>query len=297
MVAAFKVPRSTRTVADVGGMTSRRVGAKLARLLGVDADEVVVADSTSVNLFKLLVAATRLRPDRGVILTESSNFPTDIYVARGVARLNESVELKIVPSGDFMEAIDNSVVVALLTHVNYKTGQMHDLRLVSQKVHEVGGLVLADLSHSAGALPLHLHDCDIDLAVGCGYKYLNGGPGAPAFMYVARRHHAALDQHISAWMGHARPFDFSVEYLPAEDISRLLSGTPPILSIASWRLLSTSGIKWTCLLCERKVKRCRSSSSECSRAIWTVRTSDWHHHATRPCEGATSASGTRTDMR
>jgi kynureninase len=211
----------------------QRLGAKVAPILGVDADEVVVADSTSVNLFKLLVAALRLRPNRRVILTESSNFPTNIYIAQGVARLSGDVEVKLVPGGKLDEALDDNVAVALLTHVDYKTSRMHDLFAVTERAHEYGALVLWDLSHSAGALPLDLSGCDVDLAVGCGYKYLNGGPGAPAYLFVARRHQDEIEQPISGWMGHARPFDFAIDYKPAKGISRLLSGTPSIVALAA----------------------------------------------------------------
>lgn len=211
----------------------RRLGAKIAPLLGVDGDEVVVADSTSVNLFKLLVAALDLRPDRQVILTESSNFPTDIYVARGIERLRGDVEVKLVPSGTLDEALDHTVAVVLLTHVDFKSSKMHDMAAVTRRAHEFGALVLWDLSHSAAAMPIDLRACDVDLAVGCGYKYLNGGPGAPAYLFVARQHQSELDQPITAWMGHARPFDFSVDYTPAKGISRFLSGTPVIVALAA----------------------------------------------------------------
>jgi kynureninase len=150
-----------------------------------------------------------------------------------VERLLDEAQVKRVSGSSLLDAVDDAVAVVLLTHVDYRTSRMHDLRTVARRVHERGGLLLVDLSHSTGAVPLDLHDCDVDLAVGCGYKYLNGGPGAPAFVYVARRLQTALEQPISAWMGHIRPFDFSVEYAPADDISRMLSGTPPILSMAT----------------------------------------------------------------
>jgi kynureninase len=211
----------------------QRLGAKIAPLLGVDADEVVVADSTSVNLFKLLVAALRLRPNRRVILIESSNFPTDIYVARGVERLFPDVEIKLIPDVRSCDSLDEEVAVALVTHVDFKSARLHDIADVTRRAHEAGALVLWDLSHSTGAMELDLHACNVDLAVGCGYKYLNGGPGAPAFLFVARRLQQQVDQPITAWMGHDRPFEFSVDYAPASGITRMLSGTPMILSMAA----------------------------------------------------------------
>ena len=211
----------------------RRLGAKIAPLLGAADDEVVVADSTSVNLFKLLAAALRLSPHRRVILTESSNFPTDLYVAHGVARLFDGVEVRLVPSQELVQACDHNVAVVLLTHGDFRTARMHDLSAVTGRAHEVGALTLWDLSHSAGALPLDLRGCDVDLALGCGYKYLNGGPGAPAYAFVARQHQDKLDQPIPAWMGHANPFEFSLDFAPAQGVSRLLSGTPPIVSLAA----------------------------------------------------------------
>lgn len=210
-----------------------RVGTLIAPLLGVMDEEVVVGDSTSVNLFRLLIAAIRLRPDRNVIVIESNNFPTDIYVARGVEKLHPHVELRVVEHADLDAAMDHDVAVCLLTHVDYKTSRVHDMAARTARAHEVGAMMLWDLSHSTGAVPLNLNECQVDLAVGCGYKYLNGGPGAPSFMFVAQRHLATLDQPITAWMGHAEPFEFSMDYEPASGIRQLLSGTPMILSLAA----------------------------------------------------------------
>lgn len=211
----------------------QRLGGKLAPIIGANEDEVVVGDSTSVNLFKLLVAAIRLRPGRQTILMESSNFPTDIYVARGVERLHPGTKVKLVGAGDLDAAFDEDVAVALLTHIDYKTSEMHDMKAVTARAHQVGSLVLWDLSHSTGAVPLHLNESKADMAVGCGYKYLNGGPGAPAFLFVARRHLHATEQPITAWIGHDKPFDFSIDYVPAAGVTRLLSGTPTILSMSA----------------------------------------------------------------
>jgi len=212
-----------------------RVGAKLARMLGADGDEVVVADSTSVNLFKLLTAALRTRPGRHVVLTEDANFPTDLYIADGVASLlrSEGVSVRRVPRERLPDALDDSVAVLYLTHAHYTTGRLHDMRALTEAAHRVGALALWDLSHSAGAVPVDLHAADADLAVGCGYKYLNGGPGAPAYLFVARRLQESLEAVLPGWMGHAAPFEFSATYRPASGVLRHLCGTPPIISLAA----------------------------------------------------------------
>ena len=210
-----------------------RIGAAIARLVGAGADEVVACDSISVNLFKVLVAALRLRPGRRVIVGELGNFPTDMYIASGVARLMgaqlrcvepEAVEAAIAEAGD-------DLAVVTLTHVNYKTGRLHDMPRITAAAQRAGGLACWDLAHSAGTLPVQLDACGADFAVGCGYKYLNGGPGAPAFVFVARRHLAALDQPIAGWHGHARPFDFTHDYEPHAGIDRMLAGTAPQLAM------------------------------------------------------------------
>ena len=183
--------------------------------MGGAADEVVVADSTSVNLFKLLAGALRLAPGRRVILSERENFPTDLYVAQGLASLVEDAALRVEPRADLAGALDRDVAVLMLTHVDFRSGAVHDMREWTRAAHESGALVLFDLSHSAGVLPVELSACEVDLAVGCGYKYLSGGPGAPAFAYVARRHHAAFETPLAGWMGHADPFAFDTRYRPA----------------------------------------------------------------------------------
>jgi len=185
-----------------------RVAALLAPLVGAAADEVAVADSTSVNLFKLLAGGLRLRPGRKLILSEEENFPTDLYVAQGLSALLDGVSLRLVPRAGLAEALDESVAVLMLTHVDFRTGALHDMPEWTRAAHRAGALVLWDLAHSAGALPVDLAGCEADLAVGCGYKYLNGGPGAPAFAFDPR-------------------------YRPAAGIARLLCGTPPILSLAA----------------------------------------------------------------
>jgi kynureninase len=211
-----------------------RIGGKIARLIGAAANEVVVADSTSVNLFKLLSAGVRARPGRRVILTETGNFPTDLYIAQGVAGVVPGVEVRALPRAAVAEAIDgDDVAVVMLTHVHYKTGQRWDMAAITARAHAAGALVLWDLSHSVGAVEVDLDGCDADLAVGCGYKYLNGGPGAPAFLFVAQRLQAALQSPLSGWMGHASGFDFSDDYRPAPGVERFLCGTPPVLGLAA----------------------------------------------------------------
>ena len=210
----------------------RRVGDKIGQLIGANAGEVIVTDSTSVNLFKLLTAALAMRADRRVILTEDANFPTDLYIAEGVAALL-GVELRRVPADAIRDAIDGRVAVVSLTHVSYRTGRMYDLAGITARAHEAGALMLWDLSHSVGAMPLELNACGADLAVGCGYKYLNGGPGAPAFLFVAERHHATFRSPLTGWLGHADPFAFAPGYRPADGIARALAGTPPIVSLAA----------------------------------------------------------------
>ena len=210
----------------------RRVGDKITRLIGAHAGEVIIADSTSVNLFKLLAGGLAMKTDRRVILTEDANFPTDLYIAEGVAALL-GAELRRVPADAIRDAVDEQVAVVSLTHVSYRTGRMHDLTGITARAHEAGALMLWDLSHSAGAMPIDLNACGADLAVGCGYKYLNGGPGAPAFLFVAARHQTTFRSPLSGWMGHADPFAFAPGYRAADGIARTLVGTPPILSLAA----------------------------------------------------------------
>lgn len=211
-----------------------RVGEKIGRLIGARSGETLVADSTSINLFKLLTSACRLRPDRTVIVSEIDNFPTDLYIAEGVASLFPGkLELRCVRSDEIEAAIDEQVAVVSLSHVNYRSGALHDMARVTRLAHQRGALMLWDLAHSAGAMPLQLAACDVDFAVGCGYKYFNGGPGAPAFIYVAQRLHAQLATPLSGWFGHAQPFAFDPRYQPAAGIERMLVGTPPILSLVA----------------------------------------------------------------
>jgi kynureninase len=210
----------------------RRVGSRIARLLGVDEQSVWVSDSTSVSLFKTMVAACRLRAGRDVLVIERATFPTNGYIAASVARML-GLELRWAESASVQDAIDDRVALVCLTHVDFRTGAMFDLPAVTAAAHEAGALVLWDLCHTAGAVPVDLEDSGVDFAVGCTYKYLNGGPGAPAFMYVARPHQDSLDQPLSGWMGHARPFDMELGYEPVPGVGRLASGTPPILALSA----------------------------------------------------------------
>jgi kynureninase len=216
----------------------RRVGDKIARLVGADASEVIACDSTTVNLFKALSMALAIDPKRRVLLSDRGNFPTDLYVARGlVEQLGGRHELLLAdPSEENLEeALERrggEIAVVFLTHVNFTTARMYDMARITAAAHRAGAIAIWDLSHSAGVVPIDLHACDVDLAVGCGYKYLNGGPGAPAYLYVASRLQH-LGQPISGWMGHARPFDFSPRYEPAAGISRYMSGTPAVLAMAA----------------------------------------------------------------
>ena len=223
---------------DAGWYTApQRAAAKIARLIGAAPDEVIVTDSISVNLFKLMAGAIgiqqRRAPGRTVIVAERGNFPTDVYVDASLARLL-GMELVCVEQAEVPAAIERAgerLAVVQLTQVNYRSGRVHDLPAITARTHALGGLVLWDLAHSAGALPVGLADAQADFAVGCGYKYLNGGPGAPAFAFVARRWIAELEQPLVGWHGHAAPFDFEHDFRPAPGIERLLCGTEPQLSL------------------------------------------------------------------
>ncbi|WP_353204507.1 kynureninase [Sphingomonas sp.] len=210
----------------------QRIGGKIAALIGAHPDEVIVADSTSVNLFKLLVAALRHDPARHMIVSENGNFPTDLHIAEGAVGCVPGARLIAVARGDLDGAIDRDTAVTLLTHVHYKTGERYDMARWTARAHESGALALWDLSHSVGAVAVDLNGAGADLAVGCGYKYLNGGPGAPAFLFVARHLQDRLASPLSGWMGHAAPFAFADAYAPAPGMTRWLAGTPPMLAMA-----------------------------------------------------------------
>ena len=215
----------------------QRLGDKIARLVGAGKGELVVADSTSVNLFKVLSAAIDIcradAPQRRVILSERSNFPTDLYIAESLAR-QHGMTLTLVDDADEIPAhLNQSLAVLMLTEVNYRSGRLHDMAGLTRAAHAAGALALWDLAHSAGALPVDLTGSGADFAVGCGYKYLNGGPGAPAFVWAHPRHAGRFWQPLAGWLGHAAPFEFTPDYRPAAGITRFICGTPPVLSLAA----------------------------------------------------------------
>ncbi len=209
-----------------------RVAAKLAPIVGAKPSELLIADSTSVCLFKFLAAAARARPGRRALLSQQRNFPTDLYVAQGVAEML-GLTLKAVPADEVLGAIDEDAAVITLTHVDYRSASIHDMRAINDAARAAGALVVWDLSHSAGAIELDLNGAGCDLAVGCGYKYLNGGPGAPAFIYITERLQDELQNPLQGWMGHAEPFAFVDDYQPAQGILKFLTGTPSILALAA----------------------------------------------------------------
>ncbi|MEP0190389.1 MAG: kynureninase [Erythrobacter sp.] len=211
----------------------RRIGDKIGKLLGALPGEVIAGESTSINIFKALTAALSLQDGRHVLLTETTNFPTDNYMMQGLARFSGGgLETREVAPEDVLNAIDDSVAVLMLTQVHYKTARIRDMAKVTRKAHEAGALVVWDLSHSAGAIEVDLNGANADFAVGCGYKFLNGGPGAPAFLFAAKRHHNAQPV-LSGWFGHARPFDFDEQFEAAPGIERFQCGTPPVLGMSA----------------------------------------------------------------
>lgn len=214
----------------------QRVGDKIGRLVGARDGEVVATDSTSVNLFKVLHAALQIAaqetPGRKIVVSERSNFPTDLYIAESLCR-QFGARLKLVEPEEIDAALDGEASVLMLTHVNYRTGALHDMAALTRTAHARGVLTVWDLAHSAGAVEVDLHAADADFAVGCGYKYLNGGPGAPAFAWVHPRHATRFSQPLSGWWGHAAPFEFTPDYRPAPGIARYLCGTQPMLSLVA----------------------------------------------------------------
>ncbi len=211
-----------------------KVGAKIGQLIGARDDETIVCDSTSINVFKLLSAALQLKPERKIILSERDNFPTDLYMAQGLIELlGRGHQLRLAAPDEFPAAVSDEVAVAMLTHVNYRTGRMYDMEAVTRAAHAKGALVIWDLAHSAGAVPVDLAAANYDFSVGCGYKFLNGGPGAPAFLSIAQRHQEKVNPALSGWFGHDAPFAFEENYRPASGIARAAVGTPPVLSLAA----------------------------------------------------------------
>lgn len=254
----------------------QRIGGKLAGLIGTRPDEVIMADATSVNLFKLVVAALQAQPDRRIILTDDLNFPSDLYILQGVMRLlNRGHELRVIRSADgihgpvdgLIAALDDATALVTLSHTVFRSGYTYDMAQLTAAAHDSGALTLWDLSHAAGAVPVALNASGADLAVGCTYKYLNGGPGAPAFLYVRRDLQDRLHNPISGWIGQASPFDFDLRYEPAPGMQHFLTGTPPVLSLSAVE----SGLE---LLLEAGMDRVRARSvrlSEYLIRLWEAR--------------------------
>ncbi len=213
---------------------TQTIGDKIAKLIGAEPGEVIVSDCVSINLFKLVVAALKKQKGRRKIVSEAGNFPTDLYILQGIAKMfDDQIEVVAVERSKLKQTIDEDTAVVVLTHAHYKTSELFDMKAVTQHTHNEGALMLWDLCHSAGAMPVELTNLDVDLAVGCGYKYLNGGPGAPAFLYIAKRLQDEMHQPLSGWWGHASPFAFGDDYLPAPDIRRAQSGTQSVLALAA----------------------------------------------------------------
>lgn len=211
-----------------------RLGDRIARLIGAEAGHVVMGDTLSIKVYQALASALEMRPDRRVILSDSGNFPSDLYMAEGlIASLGRGHELRVVAPEDVAANITEDVAVTLITEVDYRTGRKHDMADLTARAHAAGALTIWDLAHSAGALPVDLAGAGADFAVGCTYKYLNGGPGAPAFIYVAPRHADAARPALSGWLGHAAPFAFDTAYRPGAGIERMRVGTPPVLALAA----------------------------------------------------------------
>ena len=274
---------------------SSRIGGKIARLLGAGEDEVIVADSTSTTLFKLGMAALMARPGRRTILTDDLNFPSDLYILQGMARLaGDGYQVRVIPSADGVHgpaealaaAMDEDTALVTLSHTVFKSGYQYDMAAVTAAAQRAGALTLWDLSHSAGSVLVDLNGAVADLAVGCTYKYLNGGPGAPAFLYVRRDLQDALANPISGWIGQHDPFDFALDYVPAAGIRRFLTGTPPLLSLAAIE----PGVD---LLLEAGMDRLRGRSvrlSEYFIALWEARLASLGFRLNSPREVARRGS-------
>lgn len=212
----------------------RAVGDRIARLIGAEAGHVVMGDTLSIKVYQALAAALEMRPDRRVILSDSGNFPSDLYMAEGLTEmLGDGHELRVVEPGTLADHLTEEVAVTLVTEVDYRTGRLHDMAALTRAAHAVGALTVWDLAHTAGATEVDVAGCGADFAVGCTYKYLNGGPGAPAFIYVAPRHADRVKPALAGWLGHAAPFAFEQSYRPAEGVERMRVGTPPVLALAA----------------------------------------------------------------
>ncbi len=210
----------------------RRVGDRVAKLIGAAEGTVVMGDTLSIKVHQALASALEMRPDRNVVLSDSGNFPSDLYIAQGLLKsLGKGHVLRVVEPEAVADAIDDSVSVLMITEVDYRTGRLHDMKALTRKAHEAGALTVWDLAHSAGAIEVDLTGAEADFAVGCTYKYLNGGPGAPAFIYVAPKHSEAARPALSGWMGHEAPFAFDLDYRPGAGIERMRVGTPPVMAL------------------------------------------------------------------
>lgn len=210
------------------------LGNRIAPLIGAPKDTVVLGDTLSIKVYQALAASLKMRPDRNVILSDSGNFPTDLYMAEGLIKLiGRDVQLKIVEPDEVVDHLDDNVAVMMLTQVDYKTGRLHDMAELTRSAHSVGAIALWDLAHSAGAFPIDLKGCNPEFAVGCTYKYLNAGPGSPAFIYTRADIAGEVEPALSGWMGHSSPFAFNINYEPAPAIERMRVGTPPILQLAA----------------------------------------------------------------
>ena len=208
------------------------IGNRIARLIGAEAGHVVMGDTLSIKVYQALASALKMRPDRRVILSDSGNFPSDLYMAQGlIDTLGQGYELRVVAPENVSSAITSDVAVTLITEVDYRTGRRHNMREITQVAHEHGALTIWDLAHSAGAVDTDLSGCNADFAVGCTYKYLNGGPGAPAFIYVAPRHADIAKPALSGWLGHEAPFAFDLDYRAGSGIERMRVGTPPVIAL------------------------------------------------------------------
>jgi kynureninase len=212
----------------------RRIGDRIGRLIGAPEGTVVMGDTLSIKVYKALAAALDLNPGRRIILSDTGNFPSDLYMAEGLLRsLDKGYQLKTVAPDEVEAAIDDTVAVLMLTEVDYRTGRLHDMTALTRKAHEVGALTVWDLAHSAGAIPVDVSAAGADFAVGCTYKYLNGGPGSPAFIYVSPQHAHTARPALSGWLGHEAPFAFDLDYRPGRGIDRMRAGTPPVIALAA----------------------------------------------------------------
>jgi len=280
--------RVARTVADEWGdmlitgwnkagwmAQPSRLGDRIARLIGAEAGHVTTGDTLSIKVYQALASALEMRPDRRVILSDSGNFPSDLYMASGLLRqLGPDYDLRVVAPEEVVNALTDDVAVLMLTEVDYRTGRRHDMAALTRQAHAVGAITIWDLAHSAGAFPVHLARDGADFAVGCTYKYLNGGPGAPAFIYVAPRHADKVAPALSGWLGHEAPFAFDLDYRPGARIERMRVGTPPVLQMAAleaaldiWETVDMDALRATSVsLCEQFIAGVEAACPELTLA-------------------------------